>query len=78
MSDTEISAEELHVLRHSLGVGENGKNRSYRNRYVCDPEPLIDGLVVKGLMTDHGAYPSLYGGMHAYTVTDAGIKLATK
>lgn len=74
MNET-LSPEDLHVLRHSLGLGDDGKGKSYRNRYVCHPEPPLQRLVAIGLMQDHGPY-EFFRGMHCYSATTAGIEAA--
>lgn len=80
-----MTPEHLHILQHALGVNEYGQSSHrpnsddfhgcYRNRFITSPD-CPDGLqcqalVSQGLMQDHGSQ-SLAGGMHCYTVTDAG------
>ena len=78
----------LHILQHSLGCDQFGRPTPlgripnwddefgcYRNRFVTDPRSP-DGqkcqqLVAQGFMNDHGAQ-RLAGGMHCYTVSQAG------
>ena len=69
-----MTAEQLHILQHSLGLDEYGHGHAYRNHYVCDSgNPDIDTLVGTGLMADRGT-GELFGGgaAHCYTVTPAG------
>ena len=82
-----MSPAHLHILQHSLGCDQHGRqaegyrpNRDdefgcYRNRYVTSPE-CPDGLhcqqlVAQGFMIDHGPQ-TIAGGMHCYAVTQAG------
>ena len=80
-----MNPEHLHILQHALGVNEYGQSSHrpnsddfhgcYRNRFITDPT-CPDGqqcqqLVILGHMHDHGSQ-RLAGGMHCYTVTDAG------
>ena len=77
-----LTPEQLHILQHALGCDKHGRSTSrypsgdepyFRNRYVCDPSPLMEGLVAAGLLKDHGSQGDLSGDMHCYTVTPAGI-----
>jgi len=78
-----ITPEALHVLRHSLGVGERGNKPSYRNHFVTGDGttdyPICMGLVDAGLMKRHPG-SVLTGGDWCFTVTKAGRDLveATK
>lgn len=78
-----IPRQQLNVLRHAIGVDDNGNDRypharsmdERRNRFVTDPAGE-DGQncqrnVEQGWMADHGAQ-KMMGGMHYYTVTDEG------
>lgn len=82
-----MSPEHLHILQHSLGADQYGRQPRgyrpnadddfgcYRNRFVTDPKNA-DGqqcqhLVEMGFMHDHGPQ-SIAGGMHCYTITQAG------
>lgn len=75
----------LHILQHSLGVDQYGRNPAgyrpnsddefgcYRNRFVTDPTSP-DGqqcqqLVTLGFMHDHGPQ-SIAGGMHCSLPTE--------
>jgi hypothetical protein len=71
-----LTPDHLHILQHSLGLDDHGQGRAYRNHYVTGP--ACDGfddcrtLAEAGLMKDHGPRGELTGGMHCFTVTDAG------
>lgn len=82
-----MTTAQLHILQHSLGCDCFGRSEHrrrdegdgcfgyYRNRFVTDPQSE-DGKVCAELvrleyMTDHGAQ-RLAGGMHCYTITEAG------
>ncbi len=66
-----MTPQQLHVLQHSMGLDEYGRGSKYRNRYVCDPQPLLESLVALGFMYDNGAL-QIADGMHVYCVTPAG------
>lgn len=70
-----MTTTQLHVLQHSLGLDEHGRGRSYRNAFVTDPDggdgAECTALCAMGLMHDHGAR-QIAGGMHCFSVTDAG------
>jgi len=70
-----MTSNQLHILQHSLGVDQYGQGDQYRNRYVvgpdCDGFSDLTELVTLGLMTDHGPQ-TIAGGMHCFTVTEAG------
>lgn len=72
-----LSAEELDVLQHSLGLDRHGRGEQSRNYFVTDFEcsvgRLCASLVDRGLMRDAGPH-RLMGGMHYLTVTDEGRK----
>jgi len=66
---------ELHILRHALGVGESGRERSYRNHFVtgeggADHRNCM-ALVERGFMVQR-AGNAITGGDDLFTVTDAG------
>jgi hypothetical protein len=77
----------LHILQHSLGCDKYGQTEYRgtdegdgcwwysRNRFVTDPKgkdgALCQVLVAQGYLTDHGPQ-QIAGGMHCYTVTEAG------
>lgn len=71
-----LTPAQLHILRHSLGLDDNGHGNQYRNHYAIGPEcddfqELIQ-LCEMGLMHDLGRQ-SMWGGMHAFCVTPKGI-----
>jgi hypothetical protein len=66
-----LTSEQIQILRHSLGLHPDGTGRSYRNRYVCDPNPDLDSLVDGGFLFSSGPL-TMYGGMKAYSVTPLG------
>lgn len=72
------TAEQLHILQHSLGLDQYGQGRDYRNHYVAGPEtdcwPDLQILVNAGWMEDHGAQQKLCGGAHYLSVTREGRK----
>lgn len=70
-----LTTDELHVLRHALGIGEAGTGREYRNHFVtgagsADHE-LCSGLVAAGMMVRRAGNP-LSGGDDVFTVTPSG------
>lgn len=71
-----LTAEQLHILQHSLGLDAHGRGRSYRNRYAThrdDGSAFNDceALAAAGLMRNHGPI-SAWGSMLLFSVTDAG------
>jgi len=66
----------LHVLQHSLGVGQYGDEPSYRNHFCAGPGSAdfdnCRALVADGLMTER-AGNELSGGDSIFHVTPAGI-----
>jgi hypothetical protein len=79
-----MTKEKLQIIQHSLGCNEYGEcGREYRdeddgcfvyyrNRYVADPNPVLAEMVADGLLVDNGSV-KVYGGMHYYKVTKAGM-----
>ncbi|NEL79982.1 MAG: hypothetical protein G3W61_27525, partial [Xanthomonas perforans] len=71
----DLTQDELNVLRHSLGTGEYGRERSYRNHFVTGAgstdHPTCMQLVELGLMQRHSGN-ALSGGDDIFTVTAAG------
>jgi len=65
----------LHVLRHSLGLREDGTGRAYRNHFVpgegSDDYPICCALVDDGLMTRRKGN-ELTGGADLFIVTPRG------
>lgn len=70
-----MTPKQLHILRHSLGIDDKGRGRAYRNHFATGPDSDdfadCSALAAAGLMKDHGQI-SMWGGMHGFTVTDAG------
>lgn len=66
-----MKEEQLHILRHSLGIQEDGRGNEHRNHYAADPNPDLIALCALGYMVDRGAV-AMWGGMHGYQVTDSG------
>ena len=70
-----IRPELLHILRHSIGLDDNGQGHDYRNHFATDPEgqdgQMCQELCAAGWMKDCGAQ-SMWGGVHCYCVTDHG------
>lgn len=80
----------LHILQHSLGCDKHGRPTPlgrtpnhddefgcYRNRFITDPQSpdgfYCTALTSLGLMHDHGPQ-NIAGGMHCYSVTQAGYE----
>lgn len=80
----------LHILQHSLGCDNHGRPTPlgripnhddefgcYRNRFVTDPTSpngqQCQALVSLGYLHDHGPQ-RIAGGMHCYSVTQAGYE----
>lgn len=70
-----ITPNQLHILRHSLGLDDQGRGKEYRNHYCADVGHRgWDDLMILcqlGLMEDHGVVP-MWGGSHGLSVTDKG------
>lgn len=70
-----ITDKHLHILRHSLGLDDNGRGNQYRNRYVCGPghHSWSDCLELweRGLMIRHGRR-ELFGGDYLFMLTAEG------
>jgi len=80
MKPEKLSESQLQILQHSLGVDQYGRGRQYRNRYAIGPDcdgfsDLVE-LCEMGFMLDHGPI-GMWGGMHGFTVTDAGRRAMT-
>ncbi|UXF74611.1 hypothetical protein K7574_21190 (plasmid) [Stenotrophomonas maltophilia] len=75
MSSDTLTPEQLHVLRHALGVGTAGTDRAYRNHFVTGSggtdHVLCTGLVEAGMMIRHSG-TALSGGDDVFTVTELG------
>lgn len=66
---------ELQILRHALGVGECGWERSYRNHFVTGPGGADHkhsmALVTRGFMVKR-AGNAITGGSDLFNVTEVG------
>ena len=75
-----MTARQLEILQHALGVDQYGRGNMYRNHFVTgqgsDDYPTCTELVSMGLMFNHGKH-SLAGGDDCFSVTDKG-KVAMK
>jgi len=73
--DERMVQHQLGILRHALGVGDGGWERSYRNHYVTSPGSddyaVCMALVEHGLMTRKQGH-QLSGGGDVFFVTDIG------
>lgn len=70
-----LPAAELHILRHALGVGDDGLEGSYRNHFVtgkggADHQHCM-ALVARGYMVQR-AGNAITGGDDLFTVNEAG------
>ncbi len=74
-----MTPEHLHILRHSLGLKENGKGKAYRNHFCAgaDDEAKCRELVALGFMVDASdvATSKIWT---LFMVTDAGKAEATR
>nr|WP_312965789.1 hypothetical protein [Stenotrophomonas indicatrix] len=72
---TELPDKQLKILRHALGIGEGGWERSHRNHFVTgeggSDHALCMALVERGLMTRRPGN-AISGGSDIFTVTAAG------
>lgn len=70
-----VPADELSILRHALGVGEDGCSPSYRNHFVTGEggadHRLCMALVTRGFMVRR-AGNAITGGSDLFNVTLAG------
>lgn len=71
----DLTANQLAVLRHSLGLDPSGKGSIYRNHFVTGPggqdHDDCEALVALGYMTRHDGSP-LSGGDPIFVVTLEG------
>jgi hypothetical protein len=71
-----MSPKQLHIIRHSLGLRDDGTGRQYRNHFVTGPgsDDYADccALVEAGYMRNRGS-SVLTGGDPLFTVTEAGV-----
>ena len=74
-------SEQVHILRHALGLDDHGRGREYRNHFVsgpgCDNFATLREMVAAGLMVEHAPRP-LFGGDSCFVVTEAGKELARR
>lgn len=74
---SQLTAVDLSILQHSLGVDKYGRGQQYRSHYVIGPDAkefeVCQAMTVGGLMNDHGP-SAMCGGMHIFQVTKAGRK----
>lgn len=76
-SGSALSPKQLHTLRHSLGTGERGTKKEYRNYYATDEgDEAVESLVTLGLMEKGRRVNEPPDPMFYYHVTDAGKKAA--
>lgn len=75
-----LDTRALQILRHALGIGDNGRGAAYRNHFVTGEgsrdHPFCMALVEAGCMTRRSGSP-LTGGDDLFMVTRLG-KLAAK
>lgn len=75
--DQGLSPNELAILRHALGMNEDGRGRPFRNHFCAGGEDVAAcrGLAAKGLM-DERQPTHLTGGDPWFVVTAAGERAA--
>ena len=67
-----MTDEQMHVLRHSLGLTRTAKE--YRNYYAAEPgDEACNALVDAGMMRRGNDIP---GGLTYFIVTEEGRKIA--
>lgn len=71
----------LHILQHSLGVGDYGDKHSHRNHFVTgkgsSDHLICQALVEDGLMVIRLMNKALTGGDDCFVVTAKGIDYVT-
>lgn len=68
-----LADDQLAVLRHALGLDEDGSGAVYRNHFVAaDDDVQCRALVAAGLMKQRAMAPELTGGGVCFVVTEAG------
>lgn len=72
-----MTTEQLHILRHSLGLTDKGKGTMYRNHFVAggDDERICRELVASGHMVE-GRRSAITGGDPVFFVTEQGKVIA--
>lgn len=74
-----LAADQLAVLRHALGVAEDGSGSVCRNHFVAAHDDVqCRALVALGLMKQHPMAPELTGGGVCFVVTAAGREAVTQ
>ncbi len=78
MTTTELTTNQLHILRHSLGLDQNGHGREYRNYYCTGPD--CDGYKELVTLAEIGLVElgRIDGNNHFYFLTEAGKTEARK
>lgn len=73
-----LTADQLHILQHSLGVDEREEKRCpYRNHYVAaEGQTELEQLVALGMMTPGRAVGWMDPDDRVYRVTEAGRAVA--
>lgn len=70
---------QLHILRHALGIRDDGRGATYRNHFVTGEDsaahPHCMELVDSGHMERH-ASNELTGGDDLFTATESGLQAA--
>lgn len=78
--DLDLTPQHLHILRHSLGLDDNGHGREYRNHYVSGPGHhscrLLQELVTAGYMEERRSPGFLAKGDKCFYVTEKGRGVA--
>ena len=70
-----MTPKHLNILRHALGLDDNGRGNQYRNHFLTGPESSdwddCNALVSEGMMT---RFPprEIFGGDFCFLVTAAG------
>lgn len=79
MDNSQHTPAQVGILRHALGLKDNGSGRAYRNHFVTGPGSAdfddCEALVASGAMSKRSG-SMLTGGDLVYHVTDAGIAIA--
>jgi len=74
-----LTSKQLGVLRHALGVGNDGAGNAYRNHFCAGPGhddyETCQSLVATGLMTRREG-TQITGGDPVFYATDAGRQAA--
>jgi hypothetical protein len=75
----EIDNKLLHILRHSIGLDNNGKGAPYRNHFAtgpgCKDFDNCNQLVEMGYMQDLGV-KEIWGDLHCFVVTPEGLQIS--